>query len=77
MDFEKAYNKIKWPFVLKMLKLKGFPDKWCDWVMMTMRGGQVGVRVNDKIVPYFYTLKGLRLGDVMSPSLFVLAAEFL
>ena len=41
VDFEKAYDKIKWPFVHKMLKLKKFPDKWCDWVIHTMRGGHV------------------------------------
>ena len=39
VDFEKAYDKIKWPFVIQMLNLKGFPDKWCDCVMHTMRGG--------------------------------------
>lgn len=33
VDFEKTYDKIKWPFVIRMLKLIGFPDKWCDWVM--------------------------------------------
>ena len=26
VDFEKAYDKIKWPFVCKMLHLKGYPD---------------------------------------------------
>lgn len=25
VDFEKAYDKIKWPFVLQKMKLKGFP----------------------------------------------------
>ena len=59
VDFEKAYDKIKWPFVHKMLKLKNFPDKWCDWVMHTMRGGQVGVKVNDNIGKFFKTFKGL------------------
>ena len=39
VDFEKAYDKIKWPFVIQMLKMKGFPDKWCDWVMEAMREG--------------------------------------
>jgi len=77
VDFEKAYDKIKWPFVIQMLKMKGFPDKWCDWVMETMRGGNVGVRVNDEIGPYFKTFKGLRQGDAMSPLLFDIAADAL
>jgi hypothetical protein len=77
VDFEKAYDKIKWPFVIQMLKAKGFPDKWCDWVMETMRGGHVGVKVNDEIGPYFRTFKGLRQGDAMSPLLFDLATDAL
>ena len=77
VDFEKAYDKIKWPFVYKMLKLKNFPDKWCDWVMETMRGGHVGIKVNDEIGPYFKTFKGLRQGDAMSPLLFDIAADAL
>lgn len=39
VDFEKAYDKVKWPFVLQMLKIKGFPDKWIDLVMHTIREG--------------------------------------
>ena len=39
VDFE---DKFKWPFVHKMLKLKNFPDKLCDWVMHTMRGAGRG-----------------------------------
>ena len=77
VDFEKAYDKIKWPFVHKMLKLKKFPDKWCDMVMQTMVGGHVGVNVNDEIGPYFKTFKGLRQGDSLSPLLFDIAADAL
>lgn len=40
VDFEKAYDKIKWPFVYQMLKAKGFLDLWCDWMMGIMRGGR-------------------------------------
>lgn len=77
VDFEKAYDKIKWPFVYQMLKLKGFPDCWCDWMMNIMTGGKVCVRVNDRFGPYFPTYTGLRQGDPMSPLLFDLAADAL
>lgn len=38
VDLEKAYDKVKWPFVVQMLRIKGFPDKWIDWIMHTIRG---------------------------------------
>jgi hypothetical protein len=39
IDFEKAYDKVKWNFLLQMLEKKGFSNKWCDWVMKTVGGG--------------------------------------
>ena len=29
-DFKNEYDKNKWPFLIKMLNMKGFPNKWCD-----------------------------------------------
>ena len=28
LDFEKAYDKVKWSFLQQTLKMKGFPEKW-------------------------------------------------
>lgn len=77
VDFEKAYDKVDWTFVYRMLIAKGFPTLWCDWIMKVVRGGKVAVRVNDELGPYFNTHEGLRQGDPLSPLLFNLAAEAL
>ena len=29
IDFEKAYDKVKWPFLLQTLRMKAFSQKWC------------------------------------------------
>src|SRR6185436_19529051 len=29
IDFEKAYDKVKWSFVKQTLEMKGFSHKWC------------------------------------------------
>lgn len=32
IDFEKAYDKIKWSFVQQTLRMKGFSHKWYEWI---------------------------------------------
>lgn len=58
-----------------MLNKKGFGDKWCDWVMRTIKGGNVSIRTNDVTGPYFPTFNGVRQGDPFSPLLFNIAAD--
>lgn len=77
VDFEKAYDKVNWVFIYRMLQAKEFPVLWCDWIMKVIRGVKVAVKVNDQVGPYFETNKSLRQGDPLSPLLFNLAAEAL
>ena len=67
VDFEKAYDKVKWPFLQQALRMKGFDEAWRKQVESFVQGGSVGIKVNDDIGHYFQTLKGLRQGDPMSP----------
>ena len=32
IDFEKAYDKIRWNFLFRTLQLKGFSHKWIEWI---------------------------------------------
>jgi hypothetical protein len=77
IDFEKAYDKVKWSFLQQAIRMQGFPHKWCDWVTSFVEGGSVGIKVNDGIGHYFQTLKGLRQGDPLSPMLFNIVVDML
>ena len=77
IDFEKAYDKIKWSFVQQTLRMKGFSSKWCNWIKSIIQGGHVSIKVNEEIGDNFQTLKGLRQGDPLSPLLFNIVVDML
>uniref|UniRef100_A0A453KU06 Reverse transcriptase domain-containing protein n=1 Tax=Aegilops tauschii subsp. strangulata TaxID=200361 RepID=A0A453KU06_AEGTS len=77
IDFEKAYDKVKWSFLQQALRMKGFSDKWRQWIQNFVTGGSVAIKVNDDLGHYFQTKKGLRQGDPMSPMLFNIVVDML
>jgi hypothetical protein len=52
LDFENAYDKVKWSFVQQTLGMKGFCPRWCTWIDNFISGGSVGIKVNDDIGHY-------------------------
>jgi hypothetical protein len=66
-DFEKAYDKVKWEFLQQTLKMKGFSEKWCQWIDQFVNKDSVDIKVNDDVGRYFQTKNGLRQGDPLSP----------
>ncbi|WVZ51322.1 hypothetical protein U9M48_002476, partial [Paspalum notatum var. saurae] len=77
IDFEKAYDKVRWEFLRQALRMKGFNSTWCTWVQTCVQGGNVGIKVNDQLGSYFQSRKGLRQGDPLSPVLFNIVVDML
>src|SRR4051812_13596080 len=67
IDFEKAYDKVKWSFLQQTLRMNIFSEDWCALIHSCVSGESVAVNVNDDIGRYFQTKKGLRQGDPLSP----------
>jgi hypothetical protein len=38
IDFEKAYDNVKWLFLFQTLRMKGFSLKWIKWVETFISG---------------------------------------
>jgi hypothetical protein len=77
IDFEKAYDKVKWLFVRQVREMKGFSNKWCQWIESIIQGGHVGIKINDQVRKNFQSKKGLRQGDPLSPLLFNIVVDML
>jgi hypothetical protein len=53
LDFEKAYDKVKWPFLQQTLRMKDFSNEWHALIRNFVSGGSVDIKVNGDIVQYF------------------------
>jgi hypothetical protein len=57
IDFEKAYDKVRWSFLFQTLEMKGFLAKWISWIKSFVNGGSVAVNVNEDVGHFFQTKK--------------------
>jgi hypothetical protein len=77
LDFEKAYDKVCWGFLMKCLRMRGFDELWCSWVEKILHNGTIFVKLNNCMGPYFQSFKGVTQRDPLSPLLFNLVADSL
>ena len=33
IDFEKAYDRVSWNLLFECLRMRGFSNKWCEWML--------------------------------------------
>jgi len=69
IDFEKAYDKVRWDFLMPTLRMKGFSLKWIGWIKSFISGRSIAINVNVEVGPFFKTKKGLRQGDPLADTI--------
>jgi len=60
VDFEKAYDSVRWEFLFDMLQRLGFHHKWIVWIRGCLESASVLVLVNGSPTKEFKPTRGLR-----------------
>ena len=77
IDFEKAFDSLNWKFVSRSLESFGFGTSFCAWIKTFYKNITSCVTNNGFFTPSFSLKRGVRQGDPLSPSLFIIVLELL
>lgn len=75
LDMSKAYDRVEWNFLDKVMERLGFDNKWKALIGCCIHSISFSIMVNGKPHGLFHPSKELRQGDPLSPYLFLLCVE--
>ena len=74
LDMSKAYDRVEWEFLEKIMHHLGLDEKLIRIIMSCMKSVSYSVLLNRQPVSRIKPSRGLRQGDSLSPYLFLLCA---
>lgn len=77
IDMNKAYDRVNWLFLIKILKAYGFPDSWIQMIHQCISTVTYRILINGAASKPFQPSCGLRQGDPLSPYLFLFYMDIL
>ena len=77
IDFQKAYDRMKWRFIQWVLKAFGFNEQFTNLIQQCLSTIYYSLLLNGGIFPAIQSERGLRQVDPLSLYLFILGSEVL
>lgn len=71
-DISKAYDRLEWSFLEKVLSRMGFHSIFTNWVMQFITTVTYSFLINEEVSGNVISSRGIRQGDPISPYVFIL-----
>ena len=75
LDISKAYDRVEWEFLQRIMQKIGLPDQWVNLAMETVRTTSYSTLINGEPRGFFTPTRGIKQGDPLSSYLFLLCVE--
>jgi hypothetical protein len=77
IDISKAFDSLSWEFLLEVLRRRGFGVIFRYLICDILRSAVTSIMINGERGPPINLARGVRQGDPLSPTLFILAMDTL